>query len=431
MKFSKLLAQSLLWRGLYFITLFFVNLLLSRQLQASGSGVVFYISNTFSFVQLVAGLCLETGITFFVAGRKISANTLLWLCLLWTCFVIVMQLVFFQFFSFSGEQFSFRQMPQYAFCFITGLLLATYGANLFYAHGNFFTPNVILSVFNLLFIGLLVLKNNFLLQVDKETIVTIYFLMFLMQGAFIFLACIVANKSWNELALPHLTDIKKFVRYSLTVLLFNILLFLVYRVDYYFVRFSPVCSAGDLGNYIQASKLGQMLLVMPQIIGSAVYPQAASGSDMQSLSRIMLTMMKLLAIIFLLFFVIVLTTGKWLFPLLFGSTFQQVQAPLLLLLPGIYGLAVISFLSNFFSGKGNVLISVRAALLALLVVVAGDFLFVSKYGIIAAALVSSSGYLVMFSPYLVRFARESSLSFKDFFRIGKHDFLLVKELLGR
>ena len=101
MTFSKLLAQSLVWRGFYFITLFGVNLTLSRTLQASGSGIVYYIANTFSFVQLIAGLSLENGITFFAAGKQISSNKLLWLCLLWTFVVIVLQLIVFYLLHFS------------------------------------------------------------------------------------------------------------------------------------------------------------------------------------------------------------------------------------------------------------------------------------------------------------------------------------------
>ncbi len=430
MKFSKRLAQSLVWRGVYFITLFFVNLLMSRYLQAAKSGLVFYISNTFAFVQLVAGLSFENGITFFASGKLMSANKLLWFCLLWTGIIILLQLIVFHFFSFGGDGFESDEIPQYAFCFITGLLLTTYSSNIFYAKGNFFVPNLILSVFNSLYI-LFLLVDNTMLQPDKELMIDIYFYMLLAGGVTLALSCIVANKSWQELDLPKSFEIKKFLRYSLSVLLFNVLLFLVYRIDYYFVKYSPVCTASDLGNYIQASKLGQVLLVIPQIIGSAIYPQVSSGNDVQAVRRIIFLLMKVLAVLYLLLIVFVWLIGGWLFPFLFGETFQYVQMPLLFLLPGMYGLSVISFVSNFFSGQGNVLISVRAASVALLIVVTGDFLLVYKYGIVSAAIVSSVGYLVMFSLYFFLFKKESDLRFADFFRWKKTDLLLIRSLLTR
>ena len=51
--------------------------------------------------------------------------------------------------------------------------------------------------------------------------------------------------------------LKIVIRYSLFALMANLIYFLVNRIDYWFVE--HYCSAEDLGNYIQASKLAQML----------------------------------------------------------------------------------------------------------------------------------------------------------------------------
>ena len=427
MTFSKLLTQSLIWRGFYFITLFAVNVLLSRYLGATVSGAVFYISNTFVFIQLLAGLCLENGITFFASGKRMSSNQLLWLCLLWIGIIILIQIIIYSLFSWRSDM-DVKQVQFYAFCFITGLLLSTYAANLFYANGNFFVPNLILSAGNLLFIAFVLINNN-RRETNNGIIIRFYFFVLLLQGIAITLTYIIKHKSWQELALPPVSDIKKFTRYSLSVLLFNVLLFLVYRIDYFFVRYSPVCSAADLGNYIQASKLGQMLLVIPQIVGSAVYPQVSSGNDLQAVSRAIVVLAKSFAILFIAIFFIVLAVGKWLFPFMFGATFHHVQIPLLFLLPGIYGLSLISFLSNFFSGKGNVFISVRAAVIALLIVVAGDFIFVFKYGIEAAAIISSVGYLAMSALYVKPFIKESGISLTRFFILNKEDIKVIRSAI--
>ncbi len=428
MTFSKLLAQSLIWRGFYFITLFGVNVMLSRTLQASGSGILFYFVNTFFIVQLVASVCLENGLTFFSASSKIASSKLFWLCILWTAIIVVLQLVVF---CFANGAFIDKTKALYAFCYITGSLLITYSSNLFYADKNFVVPNVILSLFNLMFVVFLLFPNQIFGEEKLSRISTFYFALFLLQGVSIAAAYLVQNQCWREFALPHKNEVKQFFRYSITVLLFNVLLFFVYRVDYYFVRYSPVCTTADLGNYIQASKLGQMLLVVPQIIGSAVYPQVSSGKEIRSVSRIILLLIKLIAVLFFVLFCLIFFIGKWLFPFLLGNTFQQVQTPFLLLLPGIYSLAIISFVSNFFSGQGNVKISVRAAFIALLVVVIGDFVFVQKWGIVAAAMVSSVGYCIMFTPYWFHFKRTANVSFRDFFKLNSEDISLVKEVFRK
>lgn len=66
MTFEKLLQQSLIWRGFYFITVLLVNVILSRFLQADGAGWIYYITNFFSLILLVASLSMESGYTFFI-----------------------------------------------------------------------------------------------------------------------------------------------------------------------------------------------------------------------------------------------------------------------------------------------------------------------------------------------------------------------------
>src|SRR5205085_5359243 len=145
MNFKKLLTQSIVWRSLYFTTLFLVNVALAHYLRADGTGKIFFISNTFTLIQLFAGFCLEGGITYFGASKTISTNKILWLCLLWTLFVSICFLCILAIWSSSINQlFEGFNVPVYAFCYIIGLTLTNYGCNLFYAHGNFLLPNVVL-----------------------------------------------------------------------------------------------------------------------------------------------------------------------------------------------------------------------------------------------------------------------------------------------
>ncbi|MEJ7681191.1 MAG: oligosaccharide flippase family protein [Segetibacter sp.] len=75
--------------------------------------------------------------------------------------------------------------------------------------------------------------------------------------------------------MPAFINIRLLIRYALVALAANVIFFLVYRVDYWFVK--KYCTLQELGNYIQVSKLGQMLLIIPTIISSVVLPQTAGG----------------------------------------------------------------------------------------------------------------------------------------------------------
>jgi len=141
MNFKKLLTQSIVWRGLYFATLFLVNVVLSRLLHADGTGKIYFISNTFALIQLIAGFCLECGITYFAASKSINANQLLWLCLVWTGGVAFFLLLILAVWGNALlHLYAGINVPLYAFCFIIGLLLTNYGCNLFMHKAIFYNP---------------------------------------------------------------------------------------------------------------------------------------------------------------------------------------------------------------------------------------------------------------------------------------------------
>src|SRR6202042_3662537 len=72
-------------------------------------------------------------------------------------------------------------------------------------------------------------------------------------------------------------ELRKLLRYSLFALASNIIFFLVYRVDYWFVK--RFCSDNELGNYIQVSKIVQLFLILPLTIASIVFPYTAGETN--------------------------------------------------------------------------------------------------------------------------------------------------------
>ena len=78
MHIQKLLAHSMLGRGIYYITVLAVTIFLSRYLQAEVAGNFFYTLVILSFIQLIVSITLDSGITYYVARHK----TVPWLTLL-------------------------------------------------------------------------------------------------------------------------------------------------------------------------------------------------------------------------------------------------------------------------------------------------------------------------------------------------------------
>ena len=431
MSFQKQIAQSLVWRGLYFASVLLMNIFLSRYFEAENAGWIFYLCNNFSFLLILVGLTIENGVNYYASRNEINRNHLAWFAIAWT--VIVACIVFiglwFYFGRYKDTSFLTRsQYLYYATCYITGIQLTNFFTVLFYSKKNFFLPNLIMVVLNLSVI-LLIPKQVGTTHTDSELVIKYYFAFFMVTGVCLALAFIIKNKSWQSVNLPTFQQLQWLVRYAVMALAANIIFFLVYRVDYWFVQ--RLCSADELGNYIQVSKLAQMLLIIPTIISSVVFPHTAGGMHRTEMKDNILRIGRITTILYGVLFVVVFLIGKWVFPFVFGQSYNLMYTPFLLLIPGVWALSNLFILSAYFGGINQVRVNISGAALGLVVILAGDFLFIRLFGLPAAAIVSSVGYLVNFGYSFYNMKREHAISISEYWMINKDDIKWLRATLQR
>lgn len=430
MNFKKLLAQSITWRGFYFFSVLLVNVFLSRYLKAAGAGNLYFITIIFSFMQVVLGLGFDAGITYFGSAKFIERNKLISIAGVWSMLagILMMGLVYIFFLVDNSVDESFLQAYSiYGFLYVSGQSLMNYVTALYYTKEDYFLPNFLLSLVNFAFIFFIPGINS--AQKDIQHIILLYFFTFLISGIILLISFFITNRKESVVGFPNKKTIIDFSQYSFTALAANVIFFLVYRIDYLFVNASPVCTDADLGNYIQVSKLGQMMLIIPQIIASVVFPRTASGIERERLSNSIMVMARLFSQLFLCVFIVTFFIGHYVFTHVFGPTFNKMQLPMLIIIPGIFFLSVLVLLSAYFSGTGNVKINVRGAVLALLVMIIGDWIFVPQYGILAAAIISTISYATNLTYSLIVFNKDHDIHFFDFFRWRKQDYYWMRTLL--
>lgn len=431
MSFQKQIAQSLVWRGLYFISVLAMNIFLSRRLGAADAGWVFYVSNNFSFIVIFAGLTLETAAGYYSSSKAIDDNELAWFSIVWSlaASVIVFAGLFVYFIIYKNTAFADRaDYFYYALCYITGIQLTNFFTGLFYANKNFFLPNFLMVILNTIVIIFILAQNG--VNTHTSFIIRLYFTFFIITGGILAAAFIIAKQSWEKFSLPAFINIRLLIRYALVALAANVIFFLVYRADYWFVK--KYCSAQELGNYIQVSKLGQMLLIIPAIISGVIFPHtAAAGTDLTKMKDDIIRIGRVITALYALLFVLMVLSGRWVFPFVFGQTFQLMYIPFLLLLPGLWALSNLSVLSAYFGGINKVKINMQGAAIALVVILAGDFLFIPRYGIIAAAIVSTAGYTVNFMYSFFILGREHPISLRQYVSINKEDIIWLKAIIRK
>jgi O-antigen/teichoic acid export membrane protein len=421
MSFKQLLYRNFAWRGLYFITVFALNIAVARCYEAGMSGWINFVSNNFALVLLLGSLSLESGLTYFGAAGKIPQGRLALFSLLWTLLIGGL-------FLFSSEYFISRSpaivskglLSFASVCYVSGILLTNFFLSLFIIRKEYLLPNCMMALFNVLLVVLAPWQGSGLFNwFDKESFLYLYYAVYVLQGLLMVL-CYVLMYGIKDWRLPDLKQLKPLFRYSLIALAGNLVFFLVYRADYWFINYYRNNDT-ELGNYIQASKLGQMLLVLAGIIAGTVFPQTAGGMKEEVNRKIKLICRNLL-LLFVLIFLVALVAGPGTFTWVFGSSFQWMYTPFLLLLPGIFFLSVLYILSAYFGGKNRPMVNVKGALLGLVVIALGDWLLIPRYGINAAAAVSTAGYFTSMCYALSVFKKDYQTPISDFFMVRRGDF---------
>lgn len=423
---QRLLLKGVFWRGIYFVSLFVLSVLMSRYYQAPGSGQIFYDITLLAWITLILSFCLEFGMNYFLASQQISASKLAGLAVVWSLAAgsigyFLLNLISKRYMANSWNITLFRLSTIY----IVGNLFITFFSALFYAVKNFVVPNVVLIVVNVFLIWLI--PKNTLLHLDQDHFLTIYLYSFLVQGIFLLILFLFSYVKSLNIKIPTILEMKMLLSMSTWALFTNALSMVLYRADYWFVH--HYCSPLELGNYIQASKMGQVFLMVPAVVSTTIFPMTASKmlnapvKDIQQVSRNLVFFSLPPAILLMLM-------GKWLFPLVFGESFELMHIPFALLTPGIIAFCVICPITSYFGGIKMLHANFLSLLASVVLVLLLNLLFVPKFGIQAAAIISSVGYIFYAACLLWFFNKKHKISSGDFLLIRGSDLYWVREMFS-
>jgi O-antigen/teichoic acid export membrane protein len=422
---TNLVLNHIAWRGLYFFTILLINIGIARFFAAEKSGQIFYIANNLSFIILLTSISLESGAVYYISTGKLDAVQMARFCVMWTLLATtIAAIIWWQTMGYTGSYFlGNRTVWNAGLIFISGVLLTTFFTSLFYSKKKFAFPNKLLFLVNIVFILLLLFANRW--AWFKNNFLILYFLTYFLQGFLLMMFFFISNRNRAQGGLPDLRVLKKVISFSLVALTANFIYFLVNRMDFWFVE--RYCSATDLGNYIQASKLGQMLLIVPSILGSTFYPLIASGEDNQNMPQVA----RILFLINIILCLFILLTGYWLFPFLFGPSFGNMYFIFILLIPGLLALTANYPLAASNSGNNLVRRNVAGSVIALIIIAAGDFFILPMAGVRSAAVISSIGYLSYYCYVLILYRRDHQDRLTDYFIVLKSDFSWMANQLKR
>jgi len=411
MHFNQILKHTIALKLFNTVLMFLINLLMVRLLGVDDSGIFFYDIAILSFLILIISGSLESGITFYSSKNHLSINAII-------AFILPLLAVQVIISRFILSQVNFSINNNLALLFVFSNLTLVYFSAFFYAKKRFVFLNIISCSVNVITTLLL-----FYWWVSKEGggantnhFILTYILSLFIQALLLVLIILYGREQNGVSPAKVTTVVKRIFRYSSVAFVSNIVFFLVTRIDYFFVE--KYCSNIALSNYVQVSKFGQLLMLVPSIIASVVFPYSADSSGTMLLSKIQ-QLCRAITFVFIPLTILLILTANWIFPLVFGKGFNLMYIALLLYLPGFFALSIITVLAAHLAGKKLLKINLVASVLALIIVVIGDLMFIPAGGIRAAALVSSIAYIICTAYILWFYKAKFHCNISDFFALKR------------
>ena len=410
-------------------SLFLLNLSIARNFGAISSGNFFFQINTLSLIVILTSLSLESGITYFLSRDEIPQSAMLNFSLAWSMSIsLIASIVLISFPHDNTNGSSGWSDFLTDFIFLFGNLLILFSTAILNARKDFITSNassLILTLF--LCFAIWSWKFSNWMNLDFSRFRFLYFLSIPLQGLWIHFYLMRKMPYRTERIFPTLNAIRKLFRFGLFALASNLIFFLVYRIDYWFV--ARFCNESELGTYIQVSKVGQFSVLIPSLMASVIFPATAreKGAGMiPNIAKFTRATMGIMSILALTLLII----GNKIFPWLLGNDFPGLYHALIFLLPGIVALGTLYPITAYYAGRHEFKKNREALLVSLSIIIIGDLLFVPVYGIRGAAGVSSLGYICYCFLMIRNFCKDSGMPMHELLKWNVQEWMNIMKSMS-
>lgn len=359
---------------------------------------------------------MENGIVYLSGKYTNVTGTLFYLLFPLLFLQTIIIYVLLKYYHLSQEVFNIAIVT----AFIVANIALYYITAFFHAKKEFFTINLINTIANLLqaicLSYLFFAKRNSLLN-SLDIIFFILTLAAVLQVLFLMIYFRLRYKLFFKKMQLSAVILKGIFAYSGLNFISSILLFLISRIDFYYVE--KYCDLHTLGNYAQAAKIGQMSLILPGLLGGVVFPYSINASD--NFIEKVAFLCRMVTMFFLILLFCILISGYYFFPFLLGKEFDTVFPIILLTLPGIYFMSINLIVLSYLEGKNKQKIILYANLTALFIIIIGDAYFVPLYKYTAAAIIFSLANLAGTAALLNYFIKNTPLGMASLFKISLKD----------
>ena len=427
MHIKQALLHNTVWKIFAMLFSFVSNIIIVRLLGAETSAHFFYALAMFSLLSTFLRFGLENGIVFYASKHPDRTGRLIVFIFFVTVIQVILSCAVIRYIIPHPSPFSLFWM----IAFVVSNSLIWYATAFYQVKRMYISINLSAAVAAFLQMAMLCFfyfsKTNFFLREGLAGNINNALLIVLSSGLILQLLFLGiwyfrSNKNNISLRLPDSSIITNIFRYSAVNFAATVLMFLIMRADFYFVE--RYCSTVVLANYVQVAKIGQMALVFPGLLGGVIFPFTVNADE--SFSEKVSFFCRVLTLIFMILLVIFLAAGPFIFTPLLGPDFYLMFRGLAATGVGIYCLAINLILTSYFEGKNSQKIILLSNIAALVIILAGDALFVPSFGYIAAAVIFSTANFAGMIILLLYFMKKASVPVKDIFLLKNSDSFIFR-----
>lgn len=434
MNFKSELIKNILFKGVNVLLSFGVTVLIVRLLGVEGNGIYsLFITNT-AIITLIISFSFNSGLTYYSAKKEFSSSALLNSAFIVLSVQIIIILIVEKILrnllgiSLYAEGQS-SEMVFWGVFYLFGILLNGYVSAIFTGNKWFDTLNIITVITNIIFIlvfSYLLLGNQSNGKEHTLFILKIFISLTALQALINLFILLKKTKYTFRSGMLRSHQLKLVFMYASVAFFANIFQFLAYRMDYWFIDFYR--TKDELGLYALASKLSQVLWLLPMTIAAVIIPFTVNASEELLLKVKTILRLQFNGYIFIGLILVVLSPVF--IPLIFGIDFIGTVQPFIILLPGVIIFTITTLLAAYFAGINRQDVNLKISFFCFFTILAGDVLLVPRYGKEGAAAASCIGYALSGLASLYVFSKLSNSNFKDLLFLKRTDFRIIKNLFS-
>jgi len=208
----------------------------------------------------------------------------------------------------------------------------------------------------------------------------------------------IVRNSGAKISWFHYETFRRMIRYGIKFHICVVAGIFIVRADLLMVNHFR--GPAEAGVYAVAGQMANLLLLLPAIVATLLFPRVAAAPDPSA--RLTMRVTRHIAFVM---FIVCLAAVPFAFalPLIYGPSFSTSTLQLLILIPGVYLYGIEAVMVQHFTGSGLPLALPVFWIIVLITNLALNFLLIPVYGATAAAAVSTFTYALIFGLVAVYF----------------------------